>query len=286
MAVAGGRGALSSEVAAREVAADPHRFALLADIHIAADPEQVTSGVPLAEHLRTTAKQILALDTRPARVLVAGDCALSSGRTGEYATLVELLKPLREAAISIDLALGNHDDRANFRKALVNPDEPTPLTDAHVGVIETPRANWFLLDSLTYDKGRPGRFGPEQLKWLARELDARNDRPALIVGHHDPRFVAEGASAPDGGLTDTRALFEILSPRRHVKTYVYGHTHAWKLSERDGIHLINLPAVAYPSFQSAWMDFQLHDDGMTFERFAVSKKSEWGKHRYDLKWRS
>ena len=28
-----------------------------------------------------------------------------------------------------------------------------------------------------------------------------------------------------------------------MKAYVFGHTHTWKLAEKDGIHLINLPAI-------------------------------------------
>jgi metallophosphoesterase superfamily enzyme len=279
-------------VQADDVATDPHRFALLSDTHIAADRKQIAAGVELAGHLQSVVERMLSLDTRPSRAFIDGDCALGSGLPGDYATLIQLLEPLRRASLPIHMALGNHDDRANFRAAMLPADDAPTLNDHQVAVIETPRANWFLLDSLTYEPGRPGAFGSAQLAWLAQELDARPNKPALVLGHHDPNFAPIDPRNADAwkkrpGLVDTTALFEILVPRKQVKAYVYGHTHAWKLSEHEGIHLLNLPAVAYPAFQSAWIDLQLREDGATFERIAVNAKSDWGKHhRYDLKWRS
>lgn len=274
-----------SELAAAPRAVDPHRFALLADIHIAADAAQVTNRVPLAEHLRLTVEQVLGLDRLPARVFVDGDCAYGSGLPGDYQTLIQLFEPLRAASVPIDLALGNHDDRKNFRAALLGSEQSSPLADRHVAVIETPRAHWFLLDSLTYDTGRPGGLGAEQLAWLARELDARTDRPAIVLAHHNPVFLPPNATTKPSGLRDATALFEILVPRKQVKAFVFGHTHAMKLSEHEGIHLINLPAVAYPAIQSAWCDLQLHADGATLERYAVGTESLRREHRYELKWR-
>ena len=49
------------------------------------------------------------------------------------------------------------------------------------GVIELPHANLVLLDS-----GKRGVLGEEQLDWLAKELDQRADKPALIFGHFNP----------------------------------------------------------------------------------------------------
>lgn len=48
-----------------------------------------------------------------------------------------------------------------------------------VAVLETPRANWFLLDSNNPPDGTAGRLGKAQLDWVAKELDARPDRPAI-----------------------------------------------------------------------------------------------------------
>jgi 3',5'-cyclic AMP phosphodiesterase CpdA len=83
-------------------------------------------------------------------------------------------------------------------------------------------------------------MGAEQLAWLAKELDARADKPALIAMHHNPDL-----KPMPGGLTDTQKLYDVLLPRKHVKALFYGHTHVWNVAQKDGLHLINLPPVAY-----------------------------------------
>jgi hypothetical protein len=45
-------------------------------------------------------------------------------------------------------------------------------------VIESPKASWFLLDSLHATNVTPGELGAQQHDWLAHELDARSDKAA------------------------------------------------------------------------------------------------------------
>src|SRR5688572_22951028 len=75
---------------------DPHRFALLADTHIAADAELIVRQTNMFKHLQHVVADVAALDARPAAVLVDGDCAYQSGESGDYQRLVGLLAPLRE----------------------------------------------------------------------------------------------------------------------------------------------------------------------------------------------
>ena len=81
--------------------------------------------------------------------------------------------------------------------------------------------------------------------------------------HHNP--ISPDATKKTG-LIDTPEFLEILLPRRHVKAVFYGHTHTWRQLQHDGLHLINLPAVAYP-FRSeeltGWVDCTLRADGAT-----------------------
>lgn len=71
-------------------------------------------------------------------------------------------------------------------------------------------------------------------------LDEHANTPALIAMHHNPDW-----KPMPGGLTDTGKLFEVLAPRKQVKAVVYGHTHNWEVTSKEGIHLVNLPPVAY-----------------------------------------
>ena len=49
----------------------------------------------------------------------------------------------------------------------------------------------------------------------------------------------------DSSLLDVLWLFRILKPHRMVKAVLYGHSHAYKFQQEDGIHLVNLPAAGY-----------------------------------------
>ena len=78
-----------------------------------------------------------------------------------------------------------------------------------------------------------------------------------------------------GGLDDTDALLEVLVPRRQVKAYIFGHSHAWRHSTWEGIHLLNLPAVAWVFEKSqphGWVDMTLTTAGAAVVLHAFDKK--------------
>ena len=180
--LAAGAGALTwKSVLAADVAADPHRWILTADTHIAADRERIHGGVKLAENLARVLAEVTALEPKPTGLLLDGDAALTNGMPGDYATLGELIKPLAAANIPAHLTLGNHDDRKNFRAGLLRGTGSATLESHHVSIVESARANWFLLDSLDQVNKTPGLLGKGQLEWLTKALDARLDKPALIV---------------------------------------------------------------------------------------------------------
>ena len=200
----------------------------------------------------------------------------------DYVLLADLIRPLCEAGIPLHFMLGNHDNRADFwatfpqEKPAANP----PVPDKHVAIVAARRANWFLLDSLEKTNATPGLLGEAQLKWLAKELDARTDRPGLVVVHHphDPTGKLEG-------LKDTGPLFDILAPRKHVKAYVYAHTHRWQTGQYQGIHTVNIPATAW-TFDAkepqGWLDAHLRGDGMTLQFNALDKKHK--SHGQKIDW--
>ncbi|RYD81972.1 MAG: phosphohydrolase [Verrucomicrobiaceae bacterium] len=233
----------------------------------------------MADHLRSAVGKITSFPVAPAGVLVNGDCSLDRGLPEDYATLMQLMNPLVDAGLPIHLGLGNHDEREVFWTAIKNARPSAPaVASKHISVIEGGKANWFLLDSLEVTKQTPGRLGDEQRAWLAKALDARADKPALVMVHHDPMLVETEKKT---GLLDTAELLDVLLPRRHVKALFYGHTHTWKLAEREGLHLINLPAVAY-TFKAGgltgWANCHLRADGMSLEIQANDPKhSEHGK---------
>lgn len=265
---------------------DPDSWALLSDIHIAAERAKVYHGVSLAGNLTTVVQEILALKRSPAGVLISGDLALNHGETGDYATLIELLQPLRQGGLPVHLALGNHDHRERFWEALreVKSVEGAVM-EKQIAIVRSAHADWFLLDSLLKTVDAPGELGEAQRAWLGRALDANPRKPAILVLHHNP-----GPPEAVGSLNDTRELFEIIRPRRQVKAWVYGHSHRWNVSrDESGIQLINLPPVAY-TFSKAdpngWVHARLERKGIELElRCLDSTHPQHGKV-LKLKWRA
>jgi 3',5'-cyclic AMP phosphodiesterase CpdA len=269
----------------KERPADPNRFALLADTHVAGDRLAVARGINMADHLQAVGREILAAEAAPAGVLIGGDCAYTSGTSEDYGVLMDLLRPLREQGSPVHLALGNHDHRERFWQAAGEADRQASLVEEkHVLKVAAPLANWFILDSLDVTNKTPGTLGDHQLKWLAGALDQAADKPALVMVHHNP-----DEKPKTTGLTDTGRLFEVLLPRRHVKAVFFGHTHVWQTGERDGLHFVNLPPTAYvfsAGKPSAWVDARLTGNGMTLELRCVDAQHPQHGQRVDLNWRA
>jgi len=263
------------------------RWALLSDTHIGPKPESVARETNMADHLRAVVKEITALPAAPAAVFINGDCALKAGLADEYATFTPLLQPLTAARLPVHMTLGNHDDRANFWKALnLAADAARPVQTKHISVIESAHANWFLLDSLDIVDKPPGKLEQSQRDWLAKALDERKSKPALVMVHHNLHL---DPTKPNSALLDTNELLEILLPRRQVKALFYGHSHKWELKTQDGLHLVNLPAVAYAFAKdqpTGWVDCQLKSGSATLELRAHNEQHPAHGKQTELKWRA
>ncbi len=277
---------LSPSLLAASKRADPNSWALLSDIHLAADASRVARGINMTDHFTRVSRELLALRKLPARAFITGDCAYNNGEVGDYGQLTALLEPIRAAQVPVTLALGNHDNRERFWEALQEQKAAKrPLADRQVAMLQTPRANWFVLDSLEKTLSTPGLLGQEQLDWLARALDANPSKPALVLLHHNP-----GTMASVSGLKDTEALFEILRPRKQVKAYIFGHTHVWQVGQDpSGIHLVNLPPVAYVFREgepAGWVHATLEREGMRLELRCVDPTHKSQGQVVKLQWRS
>jgi 3',5'-cyclic AMP phosphodiesterase CpdA len=263
---------------------DENSWALLADSHLAAERGLIVRGINMTDHFKTVSNELLGWPARPAAAFLVGDCAYNSGEKGDYAVVANLLDPIRHDQMHVHLALGNHDNRERFWDAFEQEKAAKrPLVDRQVALLKTPLANWFMLDSLDKTLSTPGLLGREQLDWLAQALDANANKPALVLIHHNPGL------AENMGLIDTAALFEVIRPRKQVKAYIYGHTHHWNVQQDEsGIHLINLPPVAYV-FQngdpSGWVHATLQGDGMKLELRCVDRTHKAHGEVKEVRWR-
>ena len=260
---------------------DQNRVALLADTHISADKNRIYpgtkwpgspvkesqhEGVNMADALAQTAKSVIALNPRPAHLIVNGDCALSRGTEAEYKEFLRLVEPIRAAGITVHVTIGNHDNREIMWDLL--PFLKKEHMGVQAGVIELPHANLVLLDS-----GRKGVLGDKQLDWLATQLDDQADKPALIFGHFNP-YPNRGVR-PIPGMSDGSSLLGLLAGRKHAKAYFYGHTHEWQHDRQDHLHLINQPAVSYyfgKGHAHGWVDMKLTETSADLELHCLNRK--------------
>lgn len=244
-------------------------WVLFSDSHIAADAALQARGVTMAENLKRCVNQALALKQKPFGVIVNGDCVYLEGLKEDYATFGELIHPLREASLPVHCTLGNHDHRKNFMAAFTGPEDLRPVEGKHVQAMSSASVNWVLLDSLDQTNQTPGILGELQLGWLDRTLRDLPNRPTFVIGHHNLQPPLTEGKKPTG-LLDGSAMLEIMGRHKKVRAYVYGHTHTWehKTDDATGIHLVNLPPVAYvfsAERPSGWVLASVVGENMQFE---------------------
>jgi 3',5'-cyclic AMP phosphodiesterase CpdA len=270
-------------------ASDPiteQAWVLFSDCHIDANSELIARGAKMAENFSRCITEALAWSAKPAGVIVSGDCAYLHGLREDYATFSTLVQPLRKASLPVHLLMGNHDDRTPFAEVLGQDiKKPSPLDHRQVALIETPLANWYLLDSLDKTNGTPGVLGDDQRAWLEKTLDAHADKPAIIVVHHNIVFQANKSA-----LQDSPELLALLRPRKHVKACIYGHTHIWDAKpDESGIHLINLPPTAYVfsnGMPNGWVQATLQSDALKLELRCLDTAHPKHSEVKELKWRA
>lgn len=266
---------------------DPHRVALLSDPHIGEKAETVDRDCNMHDRFKAVIAEVAKLTPKPACAVIDGDLAHKTGTAAEYKLFASLAEPVRAAGVPLHLGLGNHDHFDRFAAGMdaFRPKD-RPVDGKQVTVIELERANLFVLDSYDPKNSVGGIFGESQLKWLAKALDDRKGKPAVVLAHHPLQFDAPKGKA--SGVADTNDFWALVKDRRQVKAFVFGHTHTWKLAERDGIHLINLPAIGYPFGKgevTGWVDAALTDGGIKLEVRALDPKHAKHGDKAELAWR-
>jgi 3',5'-cyclic-AMP phosphodiesterase len=271
----------------KKPAADPNRFLLLSDIHIPGGSKVEQNGVKPVDFFMQAVKEALELKPRPVGAIVSGDCAFLEGKAEDYRKLRELIQPLRRAGMAVHFAMGNHDDRRRFLAAFPEAGQQaaagTEKLDKFISVLETPHADWFLLDSSVNVSVTHGLLGEAQLAWLAKALDARKDKPAFVVTHHDP-----ARPVKNNELKDPSALLDVVMPRKQVKAYFFGHTHQWHHSRMAGLHLINIPTTAWlfdKKQPRGFVTADLRADGATLALHSLDPNHPKHGEKVELAWR-
>jgi 3',5'-cyclic AMP phosphodiesterase CpdA len=161
----------------------PRHFLLhLSDSHLLGGPERLHGVVDSDALLQQLFDEVRASGARPEAVIFTGDLA-DRGEPEAYAKLRAIVEPAcRAMGAKVIWAMGNHDNRANFRTGLLDQ----PAADAPVD------HSYYIngLRIITLDTSVPGfhhgELSPAQLEWLASELDTPAPDGTILALHHPP----------------------------------------------------------------------------------------------------
>lgn len=209
-------------------------IAQITDIHLGFEPD--TPGEFNRQRLDRTVAAIRALAPRPDLLLATGDL-IDRGDTDSYERLREALEGL---PFPVYMALGNHDDRANFKAVFPHYDYVDGFLQY---VIETPALRLLVLDTL--EEGRHGgAFCETRAKWLADRLDEAPDKRTLIVQHHPPVEVGIAWMNTDPAEPWVARLAACLHGRPNVVGMVCGHIHRAITTHWEDLVVATCPSTA------------------------------------------
>jgi 3',5'-cyclic-AMP phosphodiesterase len=280
------RGFLKASLAAmagspllRADASDGIHWALLSDTHIAADSADTYRGFKPHQNLTNVCERVKA--AKFDAILVNGDLTRLEGKPQDYERFTSFINPLADVAPLV-VTLGNHDDRKNARSALTKlSGDSQGVEKKLVTTIDSGPFRFILLDSLFVTNISAGQLGKSQRDWLSALL-TQNTRPTIVFVHHNP----DGES--DGALVDADRLLGILDNQRHVKALIYGHMHVYRFEKRNGLHLINLPAVAYNFADGeavGWVEANFTPTGANFKLHAIAGETKDDGKTTSVSWR-
>lgn len=230
--------------------AGPVLVVQLSDLHIGADE----NGFDPVPHLEAVVEAVRRLPNRPDAVLVSGDLTDDGAEDG-YRVARELLEQL-DAPLHV--LPGNHDDRGRLRAAFDlsgRGDEPVRYS-ADVGELRL-----VVFDSNVPGQD-PGRYDPEQLRWLDAELAAEPERPTLLALHHPPLVTGieewDGINLEPGQLP---LLAEGVARHPQLRAIVGGHLHRIAASALAGVPVLAAPSTylqALPDFETEGVELVPH----------------------------
>ena len=218
----------------------PRHFLLhLSDPHLLGGPDPLYGVVDSEARLIQLFEEVKASGARPEAVIFTGDLA-DKGDPDAYTKLRAIVEPAcEELGAKIIWAMGNHDNRANFRRGLL--DQP--------GTDEPVDHSYFIegLRVITMDTTVPGfhhgELSPDQLDWLGRELETPAPDGTILALHHPPVPSVLDLSV----LVELRDQASLAAVVRNsdVRTILAGHLHYSTTASFAGVPVSVASASCY-----------------------------------------
>jgi len=219
--------------------AKPFLVAQVSDLHIKAGGKRSYRIVDTAGMLRACVAHMLALP-QPLDVVVFTGDLVDFGRPEEYATLRELISPLK---MPVYLLPGNHDERTAMRNAFPE----------HAYLRQSPEyINYAIEDHplriVGFDTTVPGKSGglasADRLAWLDATLAAQPGKPTVVLMHHPP-FQTFIGHMDRLGLERSEDLEKVIRKHPQVERLLCGHLHRPIMARFGGTIACTVPSPAH-----------------------------------------
>ncbi|MEP7302432.1 MAG: phosphodiesterase [Caldimonas sp.] len=219
----------------------PKLLVQLSDTHIRRPGQLAYRRVDTAAFLAQAVAAVLALPQAPAAVVVTGDLT-DFGRPAEYAHLRALLAPL---ACPLYLLPGNHDDRAELRRAFPEHDWLRTSGDAFLHyAVDLGGLRLVAIDT-SVAKAPHGELGAAQLAWLDAALAEDRSTPTVVAMHHPPFPTFIGHMDEIGLQQGGRGLAAVIARHPQVERIVCGHLHRSIQTRFAGTIAMTAPSTAH-----------------------------------------
>lgn len=226
------------------------RIAHLSDLHLTGDGEPLYGLVATWGALTQGLARVARL--QPDLVLMTGDLV----QGGDPRAYAGLRAALAELPVPVALLPGNHDSRAELRRAF--PTQAWSAGDLCCQRLDQPDGSLLLLD-VTVPGEEWGAIGAAQLDWL--DAHCLPQRPALLCLHQPP--FAVGIAGMDAiGCRHGALLAQWLAGRPQVEALLCGHVHRQVSTTFAGRPARTAPSVAHQiALQDGPLAFTLEPGG-------------------------
>jgi predicted phosphodiesterase len=212
-------------------------------VHLS-DPHFVAEGLLYGEldpqaGLLEVLNALEASGLEPEAIIISGDLA-DKGNAEAYRRLRSICRAYGER-IGAELiwAMGNHDERTNFQRLLLDEAPRTVPVDRSY--------NLHGLRVLVLDSSAPGHHHGEitdaQLRWLTGQLETTADHGTLLVIHHPPVAPVQDLAVLSE-LRNQQKLARVLAGS-DVIGILSGHTHCTVFSTFAGIPVAVASSTCY-----------------------------------------
>jgi 3',5'-cyclic AMP phosphodiesterase CpdA len=211
----------------------------ISDTHLIDGDGDLYGGVDSTSRLRQILTELTGSGSRIDALVFTGDLA-DKGDPRAYDTLRTMVQPVADdLGAQLIWAMGNHDDRANFRVKLLDQEPSTTAVDA---VYDIGGLRIVTLDT-TVPGLHHGEIADEQLDWLAGVLATPADFGTILAMHHPPvPCVLDLAVLVE--LHDQDRLADVLCSS-DVRSIIAGHLHYSTTATFAGIPVSVAAATCY-----------------------------------------